>query len=196
MLELLLSFFFLTPQPALADIAIPVTYAENCLVITNLDDYPEYTFEFFSTGPTGVTQQSTISNEQCFASFAIGATTAKLVATSVDAVVPVELVSEQLQIPNFLRPVDSFSGTGKKYFYTVAITGDQLTVHFTESVATHDVYPARQTETSESLKDLLQQHPDLLMLFEFLVVMSLVGLVVIVILVVKIRKRRARQPHL
>ena len=168
--------------PVRADIVEPLSYAQNCIVMTNLDDYLAYTFVVSSISPygNGRVSENSVVQDECFASGALGADEATLQAIPNDTTATT-LTSQPIDISH----LGTLSDAGKIDYYTVTLSDNELILTLTDSERTESVYGPEIYEPLYSTD----------MIIGILIFIGVVGLVGIIILLVYLHRRRARKPR-
>ncbi|MBI4407934.1 MAG: hypothetical protein HY565_05555 [Candidatus Kerfeldbacteria bacterium] len=189
-LTLVVGLTVVVALPVQADVVEPLSYAENCIVITNLNDYPAYTFVISSIGPYGNGRvfENSVVQDECFSSGDLGADEATLQALPNDTTAAT-LTSQPFDISH----TSSLSDTGKIDYYTVTLSDDELILTLTDSERTESVYGSEIYEPlySNDFSNLLPG----LMIIGVLIFIGIVGLVAIIILSIYLYRRRAHKPH-
>ncbi|HBY73834.1 MAG TPA: hypothetical protein DEG44_04035, partial [Candidatus Kerfeldbacteria bacterium] len=157
--------------PVRADIVEPLSYAQNCIVMTNLDDYPAYTFVVSSISPygNGRVSENSVVQDECFSSSAIGADEATLQAIPNDTTATT-LTSQPIDISH----LGTLSDAGKIDYYIVTLSDNELILTLTDSERTESVYGPEIYEPLYSTD----------MIIGILIFIGVVGLVGIIILLV------------
>lgn len=197
-----ISVLCVTSRTVLADLVEPLSYAENCLVVTNLEQYSEYVFIVSSNGKY-TSQAAVIEQDDCFSNFALGANTAVLMAVSSDQFHPTMLEDSgeiEAVLTSSAIDIDKFhagflSDTGQIGYYELTITDNELVLTLTDSETTHSVYPSQ-----ENYQPLTSNQPSLLAVlitggvFLLISIVSLMALIVLGVYLYR-RNRYVRKPH-
>ncbi|MBI4407935.1 MAG: hypothetical protein HY565_05560 [Candidatus Kerfeldbacteria bacterium] len=188
--------------PLQADIVEPISYAESCLVITNLNDYSEYVFVISTdNGKYGI-KHAVIIQDECFNDFGIGSDADTVVLSALasdqfDSVMldDIELTAELVSTPIDISQINGgFIGidNGQIDYYEVELTDAEIILTLTDSEKTSSVYPSQQYKPFTS-SDFRTRILGVAVMLGGLVLISLIGVVAITVLAIYLYRRRARK---